>query len=123
MKQTLISILEGLATPAYKVILQGSLAPTASYPDSFFTYWNTETPGASHYDNNPHAFVWSFTVSFYSISPTLVNTVIEQAISALRAAGWTVDGKGYDTPSDEPTHTGRAFEAMYIETDNNTTEE
>ena len=35
--------------------------------------------------------------------------------AALKAAGWIVSGRGYDVASDEPTHTGRGFDALYLD--------
>lgn len=112
MKNELINLLETLN---YPVMLQGSLAENAKYPDSFFTYWNNETSDGNHYDNEPITYTWDFTIYFYSVDPILVNAVLLQAKSRLKQNGWIVGGKGYDVPSDEPTHTGRAIDVLYIE--------
>ena len=110
MKDALISILE---TFGYPVRLQGSLAENEQYPDSFFTFWNNDSEDACHYDNNAHAWIWDFSVYFYSVSPALVNSVLEEARQLLLLTGWIMSGKGYDVASDEPTHTGRAIDVMY----------
>ena len=112
MKQELITLLE---TFKYPVRLQGSLSKDELYPESFFTFWNDETTDLSHYDNDAIAFVWNFTIYFYSTSPTLVNSVLIEAKNLLKQNGWIVPGVGYDVPSDEQTHTGRAIEVMFIE--------
>ena len=112
MKQKLITALETFGYPVY---LQGSLTESEKYPDSFFTIWNSDTADGSHYDNAAINYVWDFTVYFYSVNPSLVNTVLLQAKNLLRSEGWIISGKGYDVPSDEPTHTGRAFDALYNE--------
>ena len=112
MKNELISL---LATFGYPVKLQGSIAQDEQYPDTFFTFWNNSTYDGSHYDNNAIDYVWDFTVNFYSTNPTLVNTKPLEAITLLKNNGWIISGKGYDVPSDEATHTGRAFDALYIE--------
>ena len=112
MKQQLIELLE---TFKYPVRLQGSLSKDEPYPASFFTFWNDETTDLSHYDNNAIAFVWDFTVYFYSNSPTLVNSVLIQLRQLLKENGWIVPGVGYDVPSDEQTHTGRAIDIMFIQ--------
>lgn len=112
MKNELINILEAYN---YPVRLQGSIAPEEGYPETFFTIWNNETTDGNHYDNNPVSCIWDFTVYLYSTDPTIVNTVLESAIGDLKAAGWIISGKGYDVPSDEPTHTGRAVDVLYIE--------
>ena len=110
MKEQLVTILRALG---YPVFLQGTMNPNEPYPDSFFTYWNDETPDGNHYDNDAAAFNWRFSVYFYSIDPTAVNTVILQLRRVLRAAGWIVAGLGNDVASDEATHTGRGIEIFY----------
>lgn len=112
MKDELINLLK---TFNYPVKLQGSLANNEAYPQSFFTYWNNETSDGNHYDNEPVSYVWDFTIYFYSTNPDLVNTVLLQAKALLKENGWIVGGKGYDVPSDEPTHTGRGMDALYVE--------
>ena len=112
VKEDLILILKTFGFPVY---LQGSLAADEPYPDSFFTFWNNETYDRSHFDDEPSSFVWDFTVYFYSKDPDKVNTIILQLREKLRENEWIIDGKGYDTPVDEPTHTGRAIDCLYIE--------
>ena len=112
MKEELIA---KLATFGYPVWLQGSVTKDQKYPESFFTIWNDEVSDGAHYDNYAINYVWDFTVYFYSVNPALVNTVLLQAKNLLKANGWIIGGKGYDVPSDEPTHTGRAIDALYIE--------
>ena len=112
MKEQLIELLESFGFP---VRLQGSLAKDEQYPDTFFTYWNNETYDGSHYDNDAIDYIWDFSVNFYSVNPALVNSIPLQAISLLKNNGWIISGRGYDVPTDEPTHTGRAFDALYIE--------
>ena len=114
MKQDLIDLLSG-EFKTYPVILQGSLSPTDAYPESFFTIWNTETADWSHYDNGTVGFVWRFTVAFFSVDHTLVNTVLASARSLLIQHGWLVDGVGEDTPTDEISHTGRSLDVIYLE--------
>lgn len=112
MKQELINL---LSIYDYPVILQGTLTESEKYPNSFFTIWNNETSDGSHYDNDAIDYIWDFTIYFYSTNPSLVNTVLLQAKNLLKTNGWIISGKGYDVPSDEPSHTGRAIDALYIE--------
>ena len=112
MRDTLINI---LAEFGYPVRQQGSLSPSEPYPSSFFTIWNDETEDLSHYDNDAISYTWEYSIYFYSTSPDLVMTVPLRAIEALKSAGWIINGRGYDVPSDEITHTGRAFDCIYIE--------
>ena len=115
MKQALINLLGSFG---YPVKLQGSLLPDEPYPASFFTFWNNSSDDAAHYDNAAISYVWSFDINFYSNDPALTNTVLLEAKALLQAAGWIINGKGYDMPTDYPTHTGRGIVALYLEQEN-----
>lgn len=112
MKDLLISTLEPLGFP---IRLQGSLGENERYPESFFTFWNNDTLGNEFYDNTENSYVWDFDLNFYSSDPALVNTKLIEAKALLKAQGFIVTGKGYDVPSDEPTHTGRGIHVLKIE--------
>lgn len=101
MKELLYNTLAALGYPVY---LQGT-AP-AEYPDSFITYWTIDTPAAAEFDNGLMLTEWQFYVYFYSTDPALVGSVPDTIRKALKAAGFTAQGKGRDLLSDEPTHTG-----------------
>lgn len=113
MKKQLVQLL--LNAFNFPVIQQGSLGDNEIYPTAFFTYWNTETDDESFYDNRNHRNVWMFTVNFYCTNPELTNTILLEARQLLKENGWIVIGKGYDVPSDEKSHTGRAIDVLYIE--------
>lgn len=100
MRDELIQILEATGFPAS---MQGTIG---DYPESFYTFWNFETP-EKYYDNNPVNAIWGFWIYFFSTDPALVESETSAVIARLRAAGWTVAGRGEDALSDEPTHTGR----------------
>lgn len=110
MEDLLISTIESMG---YPVRLQGSLLPTESYPDNFFTFWNDSTDGQSFYSNNEGAILWRYSLNFYSIDPLLVNSKLLEAKSLLKSAGFIVSGAGYSVMSDEPTHTGRGITVTY----------
>ena len=110
MEDLLISTLELLG---YPVMLQGSLLPDEPYPDNFFTYWNDSADGSSYYSNTEGAILWAYSLNFYSVDPVLTNTVLLEAKTPLKNAGFIVSGAGYDVPSDEPTHTGRGISLLY----------
>ncbi len=112
MKEQLIEILESFG---YPVFLQGSLSQDSKYPTSFFTIWNNDTSDQNHYDNEAIAYVWDFDVNFYSVDSSLVNTILNQVKQRLKTNGWIVSGKGRDVPSDEPSHTGRGIDALFLE--------
>ena len=101
VKQLLIDTLqEAFDLP---VILQGTLATSDEYP-SYFTYDNEETRTD-----------WDLDLNFYTTDPEAVNTVLLEAVSVLKDAGFTVPGVGYDIASDEVTHTGRGINIIYID--------
>lgn len=112
MKEQLIALLESFGFP---VKLQGSLGENEAYPDSFFTFWNSDTPEDHHYDNAPTVYEWYFTIYFYSTDPIAVNAQLLEARALLKENGWITLGKGYDVPSDVPTHTGRGMDIIYLE--------
>lgn len=112
VKQLLIDTLEPLG---YPVFLQGSLSDEDSYPESFFTFFNNDSPDDAFYDNEPHKIIWSFDLNFYSVDPALVNSMLLTAKRMLKAEGWKIDDNGHDIMSDEPSHTGRGLDLIYIE--------
>ena len=109
------NLIEILSQFDYPVRRQGSFGKNEPYPDSFFTFWNDESPDHKYYDNVNYGVVWYFNVYFYSINPSNTYDVLEQARQALKAAGWITPGRGYDVLSDEPTHTGRGMQVIFLE--------
>lgn len=99
----------------YPIYLQGSMSVDDTYPASFFTYWNNSTNDDAFFDNTETETIWDFDLNFYSNNPLLVNTVLVEAKPILKAVGFIVDGAGYDVLSDEPTHTGRGINLIFIE--------
>lgn len=96
-----------LSSRGFPVRMQGSLNPDRRFPDSFFTYWNFETPEGAFYNNNAHLATWGFWIYFYSIDPELVETEIDAIIKLLKSNGYIVVGRGEDADSGRETHTGR----------------
>lgn len=112
MKEQLIELLETFDFP---VFLQGSLNPNEQYPDSFFTFWNFDTPEAAFYDDNAGRAVWGFWIYFYSTDPEKVETMPENARQLLKSNNWILQGKANDISVDRPTHTGAFFTAYKFE--------
>lgn len=112
MKAALIALLETFGFP---VFLQGSLDTDEAYPESFYTFWNFETPEGAFYDDNANRAVWGFWVYFYSNNPQLVEEKTEAARQLLKTNGWIPQGKPHDIPADVKTHTGAFFEVFGIE--------
>ena len=113
MEDKLIELLESLEFPVYR---QGSFADGSKYPKSFFTFWNSESPDHSHYDNDNYATDWAFEVYFYSEDPELAYKALADARILLKQNHWIVPSKGYDVQSDEPTHTGRGMQVLFLQT-------
>lgn len=113
MEDALIEILSTFKYPVYR---QGSMSNDAAYPETFFTFWNNGSPDHAHYDNAEYGSEWDFDVNVYSSNPSLTYSLLDSARTALKAAGWIIPSKGYDIGSDEPTHTGRGMQALYLQT-------
>lgn len=115
MEDKLIEILESFGYPVYR---QGSMSNDESYPETFLTFWNNDSPDHAHYDNKEYGTAWDFNVYVYSSNPALTYSVLTDVRTALKSAGWIVPGKGFDVQSDEATHTGRGLGVFYLDTQN-----
>lgn len=113
MEDVLIQL---LSTFGYPVIRQGSLPPEQAYPETFFTFWNTDEDGQAFYDNATASVVHDFNVFIYSTNPETAYIVLAAARSVLKANGWIIPTRGFDAPSDEPTHIGRGMAVEYLQT-------
>lgn len=114
MKEKLIEILEQFCPN--NVFLQGTLDENVSYPESFITFWTNSTESGAFYDDDENAFIYDFSVYYYSSDPAQVGAVPPQIRTALKQAGFIPQGKGNDIPSDVPTHTGWVMEFLKKET-------
>jgi len=112
MKAELLQVLKNFKLP---IFLTGTLNADEEYPDSFFTFWNNETPSDSFYDNESGRTIWDFDISFYSTDAEKVNRILLEAVAKLEQAEFIPNGSGYDVASDEPTHTGRGINILKIQ--------
>lgn len=117
MREQFIALLQTFGLP---IFLQGSLNKNSAYPSSFFTYWNDSTEDNAHYDNDAIAFNWQFTIYYYTQNENAaqMDGVFLQIRNLFKQNGWIMTGVGYDVPSDEPTHVGRAIDVYYIQQNN-----
>jgi hypothetical protein len=117
MREQFITLLQTFGLP---IFLQGSLNKNSAYPSSFFTYWNDTTEDNAHYDNDAIAFNWQFTIYYYTQNENAaqMDGVFLQIRNLFKQNGWIMTGVGYDVPSDEPTHVGRAIDVYYIQRNN-----
>ena len=102
-----------LESTGYPYFRQGSLAPDAPYPESFFTFWNQDTPEDTFFDNRPHSADWSWRVYFYTKDPALLYSVMDSLLESARAAGFIPQGRARDLASDEPDTVGRTILLTY----------
>ena len=112
------NLIELLKSFNYPVFRQGSLAADEPYPKTFFTFWNRDEVEHSSYDNDTVLVDWTFTVNVYSNDPDLVYSLLDQARTLLKNAGYVITDRGYDLTSDEITHIGRGMVVMYLEPEN-----
>lgn len=109
MEDLLIESLESLGYPVY---LQGSVADGEK---SVFTFWNDDTSTQDNYGNEEITILWEYSVNFYSDSPLLVNSILQDAKRVLKSRGFVIDGVGYDVHSDEEGVTGRGINVNYLQ--------
>jgi len=112
------NLIELLETFSYPVFRQGSLSPEVDYPDTFFTFWNSEETGHSFYDNETANVDWIFQVNVYSTDPDKAYNLLGAARTLLKSAGYVMSTRGYDLYSDEITHVGRGMVVMYLKNEN-----
>lgn len=98
----------------FPVIRQGSMNENENYPNDFFTFWNNDT-GKKYYDNVLSTTTWYFDVNFYSADPGNVSKYLNEAAEQLEHAGFIISESGYDVASDEPTHTGKGMNVIYMQ--------
>lgn len=89
------------------------------YPNSFFTYWNADTPEGGFYDNEAHKCIYYWYVYFYTNNPTELYTVLDDFIERAKKEGFIVNGRGKDAPVDDKAFLGRYVEVKYIKDYNN----
>lgn len=90
----------------YQYFRQGSLTDE-TYPNSFFTFWNFDTPNLKHRDNVSKAFSENVMVYFYTNNPSLIYSVMDEFITKAKEKGFIVEGRAYDTPADKENYFGR----------------
>lgn len=112
MDENLINLLESFG---YPVMRQGSLPEDQAYPDTFFTFWNSEEIEHSAYDNDTSNINYNFDVNIYSTDIDLCISLLEQARTLLKANNWIIGTRGYDLASDEITHVGKGMQVYFLE--------
>lgn len=94
---------------------QGSYSDVSEYPESFFTFWNFDSPEGGFYDNNAKRTVWLWQVYYYTRKPETLYTMMDDFIRLAKAEGFVIEGRGHDIPSDRPDCVGRMITIKYLE--------
>lgn len=99
------------------IFLQGTLGDR-EYPKEFFTFFNDDSEDL-YIDDKIYQTLYYFTLNFYSVDPERVENMMEEIKPLLKQNSFIVEGKGYDAYSDEPSHTGRSINIIYVKNYNN----
>ena len=110
-KENLINILETYCPE--NVYLQGTLNPDETFPDTFITFFITNSDLNSFYDDDANRIEWSIAVMIYSTDPDTIDTIAKGVIKDCKNAGFIPQGVGNDIPSGIETHTGWAIDLVY----------
>lgn len=108
IKELLISILE---ESGFEVFKQGSLLPSKSYPNSFWTFYNIDSEEL-YYDDEAYAVLKQFTICFYTNNPSILQDTVSKMRKKLKENDFIVSAET-DINSDEPNHTGVGFICIY----------
>lgn len=113
VKDKLISILEAYCPN--NVYLQGTLNPDEAYPDTFITFFITDSEFDKFFDNGSNKINWSFSIMIYSTDVNKIDEISRGIIKDGKAQGFIPQGAGNDIISDEVSHTGWAIDFIYTE--------
>jgi hypothetical protein len=94
---------------------QGSYEEDEDLPESFFTFWNMNTPESGFYDNHAHKAVWFWAVYFYTKNPALIYSKLDEFIKLAKEKGFISEGRGHDVASGVPDYSGRYIIVKYID--------
>lgn len=94
---------------------QGSYSDDDEYPESFFTFWNFDTPEDGFFDNKANRAVWFWQVYYYTSKPATLYSKMDEFKALVKEAGFIVQGKAHDVASDRPDYPGRMITVKYIE--------
>ena len=112
MWEKLEPIFEELELPYSR---QGSYEEDEELPESFFTFWNMDTPESGYYDNDAHKAVWLWAIYFYTKNPALIYSKLENFIKIAKEKGFIAEGRGRDIASGIPNYSGRYVVIKYVE--------
>lgn len=115
IRDKITEVLDGFKLPYF---LQGTLADDEPYPESFITFLVYQAENDGNFDDEPTRQNYYISVMYYDSDPDKVETYPRQTIlPAMKEAGFIPEGVGTDVLSDEPTHTGKALDFVFIDND------
>lgn len=94
---------------------QGSYESDAEFPESFFTFWNFNTPESGWYDNESHKTIWVWYVYFYTKDPSKLYTEMDLLVDELKKRGFIIETRGQDIKCERPDYIGRYIRTTYIQ--------
>lgn len=99
------------AEKGYPNFLQGSLSDE-NYPDSFFTYWNIDTPNDSFYDNAERRYISYVQICWYTNNPKLLYLQLDEDGEFYKKAkqrGFVFVGRAKGANADKKNYSGRVL--------------
>ena len=108
--QELFNLFNKMGLPYFR---QGSLSDD-NYPNSFFTFWNINTPNDSFYDNKASRYIEEVMIYFYTNDAKLIYSKMDEFIRLAKEAGFIVEGRAYDTNADKVNYYGRLVKINII---------
>lgn len=112
MWEKLEEVFEQLELPYSR---QGSYEEDSELPESFFTFWNMDTPEGGYYDNEAHKAIWLWGIYFYTKDPSLIYSKLDEFIRISKDKGFIIEGRGRDIASGTPDFFGRYVVVKYIQ--------
>lgn len=104
--QEILNLLEEIeAEKGFPYFRQGSLSDE-DYPDTFFTFWNFDTPNDKFYDNEERRYHELVQIGFYTNDANLIYSEIDNFRERAKAKGFH-STRATDAPSGKDTHFGR----------------
>lgn len=103
---------DGEKIPVY---IEGDAPPMETLPREYFTVSEDATTNAVTADNKARAYLFEFTLKYYTNDPNTLYTRLIEAIELLKSKGYDVEGIGYRNGTYNNTWHSRAVDLEKIE--------
>lgn len=91
-KDLIILDANGKRKPVY---IEGDAPADKDLPDEYFTVSEDYTSNAVNADNKARAYLFEFTLKYYTTDPKRLYTGLQEAITHLQGKGYDIEGVGY----------------------------